>query len=274
MKHIIYLLLIFFSFSTHSQTEPGKNQSQLISPKELEMIEIEVTQKLKSNQLDHSKKFLIYMLAGRELYQYRFYDKAKKYYQSALQLDVPDNKSESYINLMAISLVEGNNEELKKTYEEAKKYYSQNASYKGKDITYYLKTIESYLTGKGTVEGYYGQFTEETNLINLIKNKEYLKALVSLNPKSLKKSQNNFNIIVYDALNVSVNKKKVKELYCSDDLKKYPKAYTYSTLICGLLTDYISKSFFDEKRLKRARTYFTEENQDKKYLLDMVEELR
>ena len=113
MKHIIYLLLIFFSFSTHSQTEPGKNQSQLISPKELEMIEIEVTQKLKSNQLDHSKKFLIYMLAGRELYQYRFYDKAKKYYQSALQLDVPDNKSESYINLMAISLVEGNNEELK-----------------------------------------------------------------------------------------------------------------------------------------------------------------
>lgn len=274
MKHIFYLFLIVFSLKTHSQLGPEKIQSQIISPKELEMIETEVTQKLKFNQLDDSKKFLINILAGRELYQYRFYDKAKIYYQSALQLDVPDNKSEAYINLMAISIVEGNKAKLKDIYEQAKKYYSQNASYKGKEITYYLKTIESYLTGKGIIDGYYGQFAEETNVINLIKNKEYLKALANLNPKGIKKSKNNFNIIVYDALNVAVNKKKVKELNCLEDLIKYPKAYTYSTLLCGLLSDYLSAGSFDEKRLKRARTYFAEENQDKKYLFDMVEELR
>lgn len=249
-------------------------QSTIISSKDLEKIEAEVQNKLQSSLVDDKKKFFVNLLAGRELYQYRFYDKSKKYYQDAIDLKVKENKAEAYINLMAIASNNKDEAGLKAEFEAAKKYFADNSKYKTPEIGYYLNAVEKRLSGKGEVPGFYGYFAEESNLIESIKNKEFEKGLSALNPEALKNSQNSFNIIAYDTLNVAVNKKNVKDLYCAPEYKKYPNAYTYSIIICGLLSDYLKQGKFDQKKLARAQTYFKEENQEKKYLLEAVEGIK
>lgn len=268
MKTFLFLLPMVLT------TAFAAPQSKVISSKDLEKIETEVQSKLQSSLIDDKKKFFVNLLAGRELYQYRFYDKSKKYYQDAIKLNVKENKAEAYINLIAIALNGKDQAELKSGYEAAQKYFADNSKYKTQDIEYYLSAIEKRLSGKGEVPGFYGYFAEESNLIELIKNKEFEKGLSVINPDALKQSQDSFNIIAYDTLNVAVNKKNVKELYCAPEYKKYPNAYTYSIILCGLLSDYLKQGKFDEKKLARAQTYFKEENQEKKYLLEAVEGIK
>lgn len=210
MKTLILLLPVLISVASAAPT------STIISQKDLETIEAEVQSKLNSSLVDDSKKFLINILAGRELYQYRFYDKSKQYYQNAINLNVKDNKAEAYINLMAIASFSGNKEELKNQYDASLKYFNSNRSYKTKEIEYYLSSVETSLTGKGKVSGFYGFYSNESALIDAVKNKEFEKGLSMINPEGLKGSQDNLNIVTYDALNVAVNKKKVKKsLLCS-----------------------------------------------------------
>lgn len=268
MKYFPTLLLVL-SISSFAQ-----EASKIVSSKDLETIEKEVQEKLQSKLVNDSKKFFINLLAGRELYQYRFYDKAQSYYEEAIKLNVRENKTEAYINLIAIATIKDDKTLLKERYEAAKKYFDDKGNYKTKEVEYYLSAVEKSLSGKGKVPGFYGYFSQESNLIDLVKNKEYEKGLGLLNPEALKNSHNSFNAIVYDTLNVNVNKKNVKELHCAPEYKKYPNAYTYSTLLCGLLSDYLAHGKFDEKRLKKAQTYFAQENTEKKYLLEAVEGIR
>jgi len=250
-------------------------QSKMISPKEIEAMEAEAQKQLKSRNLDNKTKLLAYLLAGREFYQYRYFDKSKKYYQEALKIDTKENKSEAYINLMAIALIEKDKNSLKDVHKSAEVYFKNNPSMYTKDMKYYMESISSYLSGKQNedIKGFYAHFLDEENLVSLIKNKEYSKALSVLNPNSLENSDNSSEAVIYDALNVSVHKKNVKNLYCEKEFKQYPDAYTYTVLICGLLNDYLTTSKFDEKRMARAERYFAEEK-NRMYLLDMVKEIK
>lgn len=250
-------------------------QSKIISVKEIEAMEAEADKQLQSKNLDNKKKLLAYLLAGREFYQYRYYDKSKKYYQNALKVETTENKSEAYLNLMAIALLEKDNSSLKETFTAAEAYFKKNPSMYTKEIKYYMESISSYLSGKKNpdIKGFYAHFLDEENLISLVKNKEYQKALSVLNPQAFENSDNSSQAIIYDALNVSVHKKNVKKLYCEKEFKQYPNAYTYTVLICGLLNDYLTNSKFDEKRLARAERYFAEEK-DRMYLLEMVKEIK
>ena len=109
----------------------------------------------------------------------------------------------------------------------------------------------------------------------MIKNKKYSEALNTIKPEALdSKGINSLEIMSYDVLNVVKNKKGVKSLYCTKEFVKYPEAYTYSVLLCGLLNDYLSKNQFDEKRLKRAESYFSQLDKEKSYLLDVVKEIQ
>lgn len=270
----LFLSFIFICSigAVHSST-----QSKLITKEQLNSLEEQVDRELQSGKLDNKKKLIANLLAGREFYQYRFFDKSKKYYQAATTLDTNENKSEAYINLIAIALVSKDKKEIQKAYAEADKYFKANASYHSEDIKYYLSAIDSYLTGKnpGAVKGYYGQFVGEANLIELVKSKQYAEALTKLNPAALgTEGDMNQETIIYDSLNVVQNKKNVKGLLCLPQYKKYPNAYTYSTLICGLLNDYLKTSKLDTTRLKRAEKYFAEENKDKAYLLEVVKEIK
>lgn len=276
MKKLILVLMALYL--TTPKTLLAENESKMISKKELKMIEDRVQSELGGKILDDKKKFFLNLLAGRELYQYRFFDKAETYYRNALNIKVDENKSEAYINLMAIGINRGDKEKVKIVFNEAHHYFGKNPSYKTSEISYYLTTIENYLpnkTGKVPVpvQGFYGRFAHEENLINLIKNKDYQKAMSLLNPESLKSSTNDFNITVYDSLNVYLNKKNVKELFCDKQYKQYPNSFATSTILCSLLNDYLHEGKFSEQHLKKANLYFTE-NSENKYLFELVKEIK
>lgn len=268
--------LLLFSFVLSISTNI-KAQSTVVTTKEVQAIEAQVDKELQSSKLDNKKKLIATSLAGREFYQYRFYDKSKKYYQAAIAIDTKENKSEAYINLVAIAFINKDKKEIQKAYDEAQKYFGQNKRFKSQEIGYYLTSIEGYLAGKNktNIKGFYGRFVEDANLVDLIKNKKYSEALSVLNPEALDPNgMNSLDFISYDALNVNVNKKNVKSLYCTEEFKKYPEAYTYSILICGLLNDYLTNDKFDEHRLKRAEKYFAEMDSEKAYLLEVVKEIK
>lgn len=269
MKSFLFTFILIIS-SSHAFAE-----SKMISVKEIEAMEAEADKQLQARNLDNKTKLLAYLLAGREFYQYRYYDKAKKYYQNALKIETKENKSEAYINLMAIALKEKDKNSLQEIFKSSETYFKENPSLYTKEIKYYMESIASYLSGKKNeeIKGFYAHFLNEENLTSLIKNKEYQKALSSLNPQALENSDNSSEAIIYDALNVSVHKKNVKNLFCEKELKQYPDAYTYTVLICGLLNDYLTTSKFDEKRLARAERYFAEEK-NRMYLLEMVKEIK
>lgn len=252
-------------------------QSKILTSEQLKTLEEQVDTELQSAKHDDRKKLIASLLAGREFYQYRFFDKSKKYYESAIKLNVADDKTEAYINLMAIAVVLKDKKSLQKAYDQAIVYYQNNPSYKSQEVQYYLNSIDNYLTGKDTnpVKGFLGQFSSEANLVELVKNKQYEEVLSKLNPEALGTEGNmNLETIIYDSVNVALNKKNVKELHCLPQFKKYPKAYTYSVLICGLLNDYLANSKFNPERLKRAESYFNEMDKEKSYLLEVVKEIK
>lgn len=253
-------------------TEP---QSKILSKKDFKAIEDRVESELKGKNLSNEKKFFLNLLAARELYQYRFFDKASHYYKNAIEMNVPENKTEAYINLMAIEISKGNKEKVRQLYSESKNYFSKNPQYKTADIDYYLKTIENYLPGNKNapeVTGFYGRFAHEENLINLIKAKEYEKGLSLLNPDSIAHSTSDFNITAYDVLNVLVHGQNVKELYCDKQYKQYPNSFAMSTILCSLLNDHLKVGKFSEKNLKTANLYF-KENSEKNYMFEALKEI-
>lgn len=271
-----YVLYVFgILIGIISQPIFAQDDSKIISPKELTLIETRIKTELSSKKLSNDKKFLLNTIAGRELYQFRFYQRAQKYYEDALSIKTNENKTEPHVNLIAIAINLNDKKLVETQYKKALDYFEQNKNYKTSEIDYYLKSIDAYLNNKEIkkVDGFYGAFAQEENLINLIKNKEYLKAFSAINPEAVKKSTNNFNIIVYDSLNTLINKNKVKELYCAKDYQLHPKAYTYSVILCGLLTDYKSTSQFSVEKMKRAENYFSNDNTEKMYLLEMVKEI-
>jgi hypothetical protein len=270
----LYIILIF------NNSVFAQNDSNLFSDKELKILEETVAKKLSDPKITTKQKFYVYLRVARELYQYRFYDKSKSYYQEAIKISTEENKSEAYINIITIDVLKKDKALVKSDYEIAKKYYEVNPKLKNKEIEYFFKSLELYLPSSGKVadkdlvNGFYGTFSSEENLINLLKQKDYDQAFSLISPKNLDNSSNDFNIIVYDLLNVFHNKKNVKKLYCDKQFNQYPNSFAYSTILCGLLNDYIKSSDFTASRIKMADIYFKKENTEKQYLYDLALEIK
>jgi hypothetical protein len=275
-KYLSLLLILIFSSTTFAQN----NDSKIFSEKELKTLEDTLSKKLTDTKLTNKQKFYVFLRVGRELYQYRYIDKSKKYYQDAIKINVDENKSEAYINIIAIDVLKKDKIQVKSDYELAKAYYDSHPKFKTKEIDYYFKSLEMYLPSNGKVEnkeiiaGFFGAFASEENLINLIKSKDYDQAFSLISPKNLDESNNDFNIIVYDLLNVFHNKKSVKKLYCDKQFNQYPNSFAYSTILCGLINDYLKTNDFSAARIKMADVYFKKENTDKLYLYDLAQEIK
>lgn len=275
MKTIsILLLLVFLAENCFSE------DSKLLTSAELKKLEDKTQQELKSTTNDEQKKYAIATKVARELYLYRFFEKSKFYYQKAIEYKFDTNKSEAYINNMACSIALKNKKQLEIDYQIAKEYFDKNGQYKTPAIEYYLKSIAAIIPNKNEksieyVSGFYGQFVEEEVLINLIKQKEYQKAFELLSPTGLKDSTDDFHITIYDSLNVYLNHKSVKTLYCDKQYKEYPQSFALSTLSCGLLNDYLKNGTFSSDKLKRASEYFSmSDNKEKKFIFDLLREIK
>lgn len=255
------------------------NESRIVSPKEMVQIETMFKEAVKTKNLSNKKILSLHLIAGKELFQYRFYDKAEQYFLNAVNIKAEENKSDGYINLIAIGLIKKDKSKVQTAYDQARNYFLKNDHYKNKEINYYLNSVESYLLSEDgikakDVSGFYGAFFQEEKLISLIQKKEYKKAFSSINSKEMINSNDDFNIIIFDVLNVIINKKEVQTLYCNKQYQKYPKSYVYTVILCSLLNDYLQKGKFDPKHIQRAEKYFKKDDEEKMYLFNMLKDVK
>lgn len=117
-------------------------------------------------------------------------------------------------------------------------------------------------------------FFFEVNLKQLLKNKSYEKALLSMDPDQLNEKENAHYKIIYDLLNVRVKKMSVKKLYCLDDYQKTPDEYQYSNLMCEMLNDYLREGKIGNDHIKILEEYFFKYDLKERYLLQVVKDLK
>lgn len=273
INKIINRLLLLLIITHSSQIF---SQSKIVSASEFKMIEARIEKELANDKLSPSKKFILNMKAAAEAYQFRFYDKANKYYSNAIALKVDSDKSEAYINKIAIAVLSEEKRKIRDNLNEAISYFDENKKFKTSGVEYYLDSIKKSVSSEPSkdVSGFYGAYAREESLKNLLKDKQYQKAFSLYTEDGIKKSNDSFNVVVYDSLNILLNKKSVKHLYCDKEYKENRYAYVYSVLICGLLNDYLETGKFAEKNMKKAERYFSKTDVKNHFLLDMVKDIK
>jgi hypothetical protein len=117
-------------------------------------------------------------------------------------------------------------------------------------------------------------FFYEVNLMALLKNKSYERAILSLNPEKLNEPENAHYRIIYDLLNVKIKRRAVKKLYCFDDYQKNPEDYQYSNLLCDLLIDYLRDGKLGNDHIKVVEEYFFKHDLKEIYLLQVAKDLK
>lgn len=116
-------------------------------------------------------------------------------------------------------------------------------------------------------------FYFDININQALKNKNYEKVFLSLNPKQLERAGKDAFKILYDLLNVKIRKKSVKKLYCYEDWKTYPEDYQYSNLLCELLDNYLKNGKISRDQYEVAEEYFFKHDLKERYLLQIANEL-
>lgn len=267
--------LFFFAISLFFNVAQASEISAVAAPQEIEMVEKALQNELASKEYTNDKKFFIILGAAREFYIYRSYDKARQYYEQAIAQDTKENKSEAYINLLAIEFNARNKDAVQTEYARARSYFNENSKYFTEDIKSYFSLVDNYLNDdqQTNITGFYGHFSREENLISLLKKKDFERALASLNPEAIKDSKNDFAKIAYDLLVVHKNKRNIKELQCEAKFKQYPHAYTYHILLCDLLIQYLEDGQFRKDSLERTEIYFKDTDKDRAYLFEILKEI-
>jgi len=117
-------------------------------------------------------------------------------------------------------------------------------------------------------------FFYEVNLKQLLKNKSYEKALLSMDPEKLSNPENTQYKIIYDLLNVKIRKTSVKRLHCLDDFQKNPEVYQYTYLMCDMLSEYLRIGKIPNYHIKLLEEYFFKHDLKERYLLQVAKDLK
>ncbi|WP_157868276.1 tetratricopeptide repeat protein [Halobacteriovorax marinus] len=230
MKRVIFFVFILvMSPSLYAQE---------LNLETIEKMFLEEIQKAQSNDKD---KYFLYSLAARELYAHKYYDKAVEYYEKAKGLKVSEDKTEVYVNLMAIDFAKSKSIS-KSRYDEAMKYFKDSKKIENKEIARYMNFInESFFQKDGakSFKGFYGEFTKQKSIQALIEGKEYVKALSLMNPKGIEE-RDLVTRVKYDLLRSLTLGKKKFNLACNSSLEKYPNSVAWTISVCKGLKKYQS----------------------------------
>lgn len=240
--------------------------------KEVAELEKYVLDELNKKNVSQETIFFHYLLAGRETYTLGLDQYSKKYFAKALEMKVQEDKTEAYVNLIAIAHREKKEADKKKYIADFELFLKANSRFATPVMTNYLEFLK---TGKpGTMfQHYFGFYSSMNSLEDSIKKKNYLQAYMSINPKGLEGAEIGLKT-TYDLLNVLVNKKKAKKLLCMDTYKKFPKAFSYSVKICAILEQYLAEGKVQPTRIDDLKKYFEKNHQDRAYLVSAVEDLK
>lgn len=245
------------------------------SSSQVEEVEKVLLAEIKKKNSSEKDKFLLYNLAARELYNYKFYDRATHYYKKVLTLNVTDDKREAYVNLMAIEFAKDKNIS-KSTYTEALKYFEKTKKINEPELKRYMDFInENFFSKNPSKEfrGFYGEFSKQRSLKKLIEKKSYKEALSLMNTNNID-DRDLVTKIKYDLLrSLSFGKKKLK-LSCESSLKKYPHSIAWTMEICRGLVKYQKGTSPSKKDIERVEESAREQKSSSQYLASAFGELK
>jgi hypothetical protein len=116
-------------------------------------------------------------------------------------------------------------------------------------------------------------FYFESNIKDLIKTKQFERAILSMNPDALEDTKNESLRIVYDLLNVKIKKQMVKNLYCTTISSIQMDDSNYQSVLCEFLSEYIKAGTKDKGQLAFLEEYFLKKDINKRYLLNLIHEI-
>ncbi len=264
MKIIFLLILLVFQNSFASQ--------ESISIKDVEKIFLDEIKNEKSSDED---KFLLFNLAGRELYNYKYFDKSKEYYEKAIGLRTSQDSTEAYINLMAIEHAKSK-EISKRTYDRAMDYFKKSKKISDDGIKRYMEFIYSNFidkNGSKKFEGFYGEFSKQNSIKKLIEEKKYKEALSLINTKNIEE-RDFVTKIRYDLLRSIVLGKKNLSLSCKSKLDKYPDSIAWTIEACKTLVSYQKGKTPSKADFKRIVESAKEQRSSSQYLVQIFGDLK
>jgi hypothetical protein len=250
----------------------------IVNSKKINEIKTNFEQALKETKQSEERKFYLYLLAGRELFNYRFYQDSALYFNKAIDQKLALNKTEAYLKLIAIAFIQKDSKDMTKNVQMAEEYFKKNPSYLSAEIKEYLNFINTSVLKKNpkektaVIKGFYGHYAQLSDIQDDIKNHEYPKALSAFNEQAIENASIDLKI-TYDLLNVLVNKKNVGKLLCSPSLTKYPGSYSYGIMLCEVLSKFLRDGKVENKDFDKLNDYFKTTHTEKKYLLHAASEL-
>lgn len=251
-------------------------ESVVLQKSELDKMEKDFALILKSSTLSSDKKLAANLAVARELYQYRYYKKAEKYFNQAITIDSSSDKSEAFINQIAIALLLKNETLSQKYLADAKAYYAKFPQFYSEENKYYINSITSIKSNspETTPAGYYGSFVVDAQIKELIKNKKYSDALLKFNAQEMQKSSDSALVLTYDLLTLVKTPSQKFIPLCKKAYDKKPNAYTYSAILCDLVIKKVNHKKIATADLERAHLYFKEDDTQYAYLFDFFKEIK
>ncbi|OUR99915.1 hypothetical protein A9Q84_02475 [Halobacteriovorax marinus] len=263
---LVSLLCLIFTGNSFAADERIKSAEQ---------IERFFLDEMKVSKPTDTSKFYFYNLAAREFYSYKFYDKSLEYYELAIAMKVSEDKTEAFINLMAIEHAK-KREITKKTYERVMKYLKGSGKIKEAGISRYMNFIsESFFSDKPAKDfrGFFGQYSKDKSIKSYIKNKEYKKALSLINDKSVYDSDI-VNRVQFDLLRSLVLGKAKFKLSCKSTLDKFPNSFAWSMKVCRTLVNYQKGRTPSSKDVSKIKSSLKKQSESRLYFAVAVEDLK
>ncbi len=264
---MVRLIFSFIFFSTTILAAPEWIKKQSID--DWEKIALSEIEKFKKENPE--KEFLLYLTAARELRAYGLNEKAKRYYQKALEHKSTGDKSEAVIEL--VSLNKDSKSELVQSLKEARNWFKSNPEKLTSAIDKWLLMMEGFSKGNTPYkdQGYQRIWGFDARITELMREGKSQEAFSMLGPRDLKNADINQKVRqdLLAALNLG---RKTPPLWCESTLEKYPKSYTWTMRICRYLNDWKNEKKSSES-LQSIREQLKKESPERLYWANLLEKL-
>lgn len=263
-KAALTLLVLIGLLLSSSGAEEAANQAL-----EQELLE----QFLKANP-NEDRKALVYMLVGQELVFHGQDDKAREYYRKAIETKSDENKNRAYIDLIMLDYKRGDQSATLKGLDDLENYWKQFPKHQDESLAAYTNDLRKLINKEQPeqFQGFLATQAYQNHFHELMKAGDYLQALALVRVENIESSHIVMKVKV-DLLYALTAGRMKRELFCEPTFRQYPKAYSYSVLLCSLLLDFQSRRPLAKETIKKLEQYFETEHQHERYLLDMVKRL-
>lgn len=264
MKIVSILILLVFQNSFANQESD--------SVRAIEKLFLDEIQAQKSSDED---KFLLYNLAGRELYNYKHYEKSKEYYEKSAAIKTSKDKTEVYINLMAIEYAQEKTIS-ESSFRNAMDYFKSSNKIKEDGIKQYMDFIRSNFiddSGSKVYKGFFGEFSKQKSITKLIEEKKYKEALSIINSSNMDERDLGTQVL-YDLLRSIVLGKGNTTLFCKKKLNDFPNSIAWTIEACKVLSKYIDGKLPTKKDIEAVSRAVKEQQSSRQYLVSAFGDLK